>query len=331
MKRAITAFAICSICAGTWQALAQGPGFTLSAGANYNLTQAPDASVQIRFSEFVENKFKTYDVLSESAFEFRGRPGAHLAAGVQWRLTPSLLIGTGLGLQYSAYDLQPNFTGYRPAPGGSDTVFMPLVLTQLPCDEIVFPENFNPNTNPGYRHEMLQMHIPLELRLRPGKGRVEIAAGLWGALPAWTRISKETVSIERRYTNSSQGVATSTCVYSKGISRESTGDGIRNLLWGVRGELNFRFTPAVSMFAGYQLSMANLYDEDSKPLLMGRRIDGIDTRQHVFQLGMRYLWEPAAPETEDDGLGKLNKATHKQMFKKKSKNAYKKKKYRRRR
>lgn len=312
---------------------AQGPGFSLSAGGNYTLIQAPNTLTQIPFSQFVNGKFKTYQVLAEQEFTFQQQPGAHLALGVQWRLTPSILIGTGIGLQYAAFALEPQFLGYRPVPGGSDTLFLPATTIQPTCDEIIFPDNFNPHTDPRFRHQMLHLTLPLELRLRPGKGQVEVAAGLWGALPAWTSVSKEVINIERRYRNNAAGQTLLDCVYSKGIARDNSSDGFRNMMWGLRGEVNYRFTPAFSLFAGYQYALSNVYDSNTKPDLPGRSIEGISPRMQVLQLGARLLWEEVsskAPKVEPDPLPKhLNKATHQQMFKKKKKNAWRKKKARR--
>ncbi len=309
---------------------AQGPGFSLSAGGNYTLVQAPNTLTQISFSQFANGRFKTYQVLAEQQFTFQQRPGALLSAGVQWRLTPSILIGTGIGVQYTAFALEPQFLGYRPVPGGSDTLFLPATTTQPTCDEVIFPDNFNPHTDPRFHHQMLHLMLPLELRLRPGKGQLEVAAGLWGALPAWTSVSKEVVSIARQYRNNAAGQTLLDCVYSKGIVRDNSSDGFRNAMWGLRGEVNYRFTPALSVFAGYQYALSNVYDTQTKPDLPGRSIEGIFPRVQVLQLGARLLWETAssgAPQAEPDPLPKrLNKATHKQMFKKKKKTAWRKKK-----
>lgn len=306
------------------QILAQSAGFSISAGANYSLMQSPNAQVLLPFSQFVNGKFKTYDVLSESAFEFRPGAGAFISGGVQWNISRSLLIGTGLTLQYSSYDLRPDFLQYLPAPNGSDTLFLSPTTTSPTCDEIIIPDGFDPNTDPFYRHDVLHLQIPLELRFRPGKGQLEIAAGGWAGLPAWTRIAKEDVFIDRRYFNNAAGVTVSECVYSKGMSEESTGDGFNNLVFGVRGELAYRFTPAVGMFAGYSMSLSNLYDEDTKPALLHSNIDGIQPRQQTISLGLRYQWEPAREEVAEDANSRFNKATHKDFFKKKNKNAYKK-------
>lgn len=308
----------------TVQLLAQSAGFSVSAGANYSLLQSPDAQVLLPFSEFVNGKFKTYDVLSESSFEFRPGPGAFLSGGVQWNISRSLLIGTGLTLQYSSYDLRPDFQRYLPSPGGSDTLFLPPATISPTCDEIVIPDGFDPATDPFYRHDVLHLQIPLELRLRPGKGQWEVAAGGWAGLPAFTRIAKEDVFIDRRYFNNAAGVTVSECVYSKGMSKESTGDGFNNLVLGVRGELAYRFTPSVGMFAGYSLLLSNLYDKDTKPALLHNNIDGIQARQQTISLGLRYQWEPAREEVAEDANSRLNRATHQQLFKKKSKNSYKK-------
>lgn len=308
----------------TVQLLAQSAGFSISGGANYSLLQSPDAQVLIPFSQFVNGKFKTYDALSESAFEFRPGPGAFLSGGVQWNISRSLLIGTGLTLQYSSYDLRPDFLRYLPAPGGSDTLFLPPTTISPTCDEIVIPDDFDPATDPFYRHDVLHLQIPIELRLRPGKGQLEIAAGAWAALPALTRIAKEDVFINRRYFNNAAGVAVSECVYSKGTSVENSGDGFNNLIFGVRGELAYRFTPSVGMFAGYSLSLSNLYDKDTKPALLHSNIDGIQARQQTISLGLRYQWEPAREEVAADANSRLNRATHEQLFKKKSKSSYKK-------
>ncbi len=328
MKNIIRLFAFFLLfCAGAFHASAQGPGFTISAGANYSLMKAPNTLLKIPFSVVENNKFKTYDVRSEHAYVFEGRPGGHLSAGVQWRLSPSVLIGTGIGLQYSVFTLRPDFVGYLPVPEGSDTLLLPILITQPTCDEIIFPEGFDPGTDPRFRYEMLHLQIPLEIRLRPGKGQMELAAGVWAGIPAWTRVSKELVSIERRYQTNAAGVTTLDCIYSKGIRRDVTGDGFRNLVWGLRGELNYRFTPAVSLFAGYHYTLSNIYDLDSKPRIHGQDIDAIDPRQQVVQLGFRYLWEPATAEAEAaEPLSRLNKATHKQLFKKKGK-TFNKKKY----
>lgn len=308
----------------TAQLPAQSAGFSISAGANYSLMQSPDAQVLIPFSEFVNGKFKTYDVRSESAFEFRPGPGAFISGNVQWNISRSLLIGTGLTLQYSSYDLRPDFLRYLPAPNGSDTLFLPSTTTSPVCDEIIIPDGFDPATDPFYRHDVLHLQIPLELRLRPGKGQLEIAAGGWAGLPAFTRIAKEEVFIDRRYFNNAAGVTVSECVYSKGTNLESTGDGFNNLVFGVRGELAYRFTPSMGMFAGYSLSLSNLYDKDTKPALLHSNIDGIQARQQTISLGLRYQWEPAREEVAADANSRFNKATHKDFFKKKNKNAYKK-------
>ncbi len=312
---------------------AQGPGLSLSAGGNYTFVHAPNTSTQILFSQFVNGRFKTYQVLAEQQFIFQQQPGAYLAWGLQWRLTPSILIGTGLGLQYTAFALEPQFLGYRPVPGGSDTLFLPATTIQPTCDEIIRPDNFYPDTDPRFRHQMLHLVLPLELRLRPGKGQVEVAAGFWGALPAWTSISKEVVSIERRYKNNAAGQTLLDCIYSKGVVRDNSSDGFRNTMWGLRSEVNYRFTPALSLFAGYQYAFSNLYDTQTKPSLLGQSIEGIRPRIQTLQLGARLLWEKTpskTPQAEPDSLlGRLNKATYQQMFKKKKKNAWRKRKARR--
>ena len=318
-KKCILLLAPALVIAAMQVATAQTAGFSVSAGVNYSLLQAPNASVRIPFSELENNKFKVYDVLSESEFTFSARPGGFLSGGVQWNLTSGLLIGTGITLQYSAFDLQPGFVGYRPAPGGSDTLYFPLAVTQPPCDEVIMPEGFSGETNPDFRNEMIHLHIPLELRLRPGKGRMEVAAGAWAALPAWSRISKERVFVDRRYV---PGTGTTTllhCEFSKGMDRATNSAGLSNLVWGVRGELAYRFTPTLGMFAAYGLTLSNIYDGASKPPVYSGNINGIQPRQQVIQVGLRYQWEPERPEIENDPLGKLNKATHREMFLKKKK------------
>lgn len=319
-----TTFAGVSAWLAVTQLFAQSVGFSIAAGTNYSWVQSPDAQVLIPFSEFVNSKFKTYNVLSESAFEFRPRPGAFVSGGLQWNLSRSLLIGTGLTLQFSSYDLKPDFLRYLPAPGGSDTLYLPPTVISPVCDEIIIPDGFDTNTDPFYHHDALHLQVPLELRLRPGKGQLEIAAGAWAALPAWTRIAKEEVFIDRRYFNNASGATVSECVYSKGTSRETTGDGFRNLVLGVRGEVAYRFTPSVGMFADYSLSLSNLYDNHSKPALTGNRIEGIQARRQTFSLGLRYQWEPVREEVAEDANSKLNRASHKDFFKKKNKYAYKK-------
>lgn len=319
IKKRIFLLAQALIFAAIQTTTAQSAGFSVSAGANYSLLQAPNAVVKIPFSELLDTKFKVYDVLSESNFSFSARPGGFLSGGVQWNLSRGVLIGTGITLQYSSYDLRPGLEGYRPVPEGSDTLYFPLTVTQPPCDEVIMPDGFSGETNPDFRNEMVHLLIPLDIRLRPGKGRAEIAAGAWAALPAWSRISKERVFVDRRYL---PGPGTTTlvhCEFSKGMDRETSADGLSNLVWGVRGELAYRFTPAVGMFAAYSLTLSNLYDVDSKPPVFSGSINGIEARQQLLQLGLRLQWEPERPEVEDDPFKKLNKATHKEFFLKKKK------------
>lgn len=309
---------------------AQGPGFSISIAGNYNFTSASPTLVGVPFSEVADNRFKTYDVLEEHRFTFKGLPGVRLSTGVQWRLNPSLLIGTGLSLGYSAFDFQADFQGYRPMPGGSDTLFLPILITQPPCDQIILPDGFDPSTDPDIRQEMLQVQIPLEIRFRPGKGQMEGALGVWAAMPAFTRVSREQVLTERRYRRLDTGQTVLECIYNKGVVRETTGDGFRNVVWGVRGEFNYRINPTVGLFAGIQANLSNLYDTESRPLLTGRSIQAMTPTQLMPELGIRYLWENATAEASPDKLqGRINKASPQQMFQKKGKKSYLKKKRRR--
>lgn len=328
MSRILTVIAVAW--AFAFRLMAQDLGFSISISGNYNVTSAPSTSVKVPFSEVVNNRFKTYDVLEEHRFSFKGLPGVRLSAGVQWRLHPSLLVGTGLTLGYSAFDFQADFQGYRPIPEGSDTFLLPILITQPICDQIIFPDGFDPAINPNIRQEMVQVQIPLEIRFRPGKGQLEGALGIWAAMPAFTRVSREQVLIERRYRRLDTGQTTLDCIYTKGVVRETTGDGFRNVVWGVRTEFNYRMTPAIGLFAGVQANLSNLYDTDSRPVLTGRSIQAMTPNQVMPEFGIRYLWENTASEEAPDKLhGRINKATRQQMFQKKGKKAYLKKKRRR--
>jgi hypothetical protein len=309
---------------------AQGPGLSLSVSGTHNFTAAPNTLVKIPFSELVNNRFKTYEVLEEYAFSFQGLPGARLAAGIQWRLHPSLLLGSGLSLGYNAFILRTDFLGYRAAPGGSDTLLLPILITQAPCDAIMLPEGFDPSVNPDIRHELWQIQIPLEIRLRPGKGRLEAALGVWAALPATTKVSREQVWVDRKYRINPAGQTELDCIYNKGFVKETTGDGFNNIVWGIRGEFSYRLTPEIGIFAATQRNRSNIYDKTSRPLLAGNSIQALAPSQRMMEIGFRYLWEESAVQPPRDKLKeRINQATPAHMFKKKGKSKYKKNKRRR--
>lgn len=327
MKKRLLGLAIFLV--GMVNGMAQGPGLSLSIAGTYNFIAAPNTLLRVPFSEVVNNRFKTYEVLEEHAFAFQGLPGARLAAGIQWRLHPSLLIGTGLSLTFSGFKLRPDFLGYRAVPEGSDTLFLPILITQPPCDEVIIPEGFDPSVSPDIRHELWQVQIPLEFRLRPGKGQIEAAFGVWAALPAFTKVSGEQVWVDRQYRLNAAGQTVLDCIYNKGVVEEKSSDGFNNFVLGVRSEFSYRLTPTAGIFAGVQGNLSNLYDRETRPLLPGRSIMAMDPTQLMIEMGFRYLWEQTAEGSRPDQLrGRINQATPKDMFRKKGKSGYNKKKRR---
>jgi hypothetical protein len=306
---------------GNIDLLAQGPGLSLSGGLNYSIPNAGDAFVPTAFSEVADNRFKTYQVLTQTAFRFRPQAGAFISGGLHWKITPSILLGTGLGLQYRAFALSPEFVGYAALPGGSDTLLLPILQTQPVCDDIIFPEGFDPETNPYYEHRQWQVDIPLEIRLRPGSGKLELAAGVWAGLSAGNRLAKESVRINRVYRPVPGDLATLECRYEKTILTDRSGDGIRDLVWGLRGELHYRLTPAAGIFGTYGINLTNTYNTETKPDLFGRQIDGMDARIQTIQLGFRYLWEAETDPGLAERRSKINRAGYRELFMKKKKTA----------
>jgi hypothetical protein len=297
--------------------LAQGAGFSLSGGINYSMPQARDAIVKTSFSEVLGNRFKTYQVQAQTAFRFQPQAGAFISGGVQWKITPDILLGTGIGLQYRAYGLAPEFMGYAALPEGSDTLLLPILQTQAVCDDILFPEGFDPETEPFYQHRHWQVEFPLEIRLRPGSGRLEAAAGVWLGLTAGNSLSKEQVQIRRVYRPIPGALSELDCIYEKRTFRDHSADGIRQLNWGLRAELHYRLTPAAGIVCAYGVQLSNHYDSDTKPAMFGSRIDGIHPHIHTWQLGFRYLWEPETDPALAESRSKINRAGYRELFMKK--------------
>ena len=247
-------------------AFSQNINFSISGRSGYTLPQS-----QAYYQEYInltslsylndsmalENTGNhTYDLIAS----YKPRLTYELQANIEFPISESVSIQTGIGLNWLSFQRTSRFDDYEFTIIQQDTIFYNWNNPNnsiLSCDRITNQELLNEQED-GERYNILNLTIPLSVKYHIGQTKFSVKAGVYMQTPIYSQIRNNYISTEIEETPTE-----TICTYVLQKNEDNSGSRINELQLGCHAELEYflkeRFSASLNVAQNLSSLTQNQY------------------------------------------------------------------------
>ena len=263
--------------------------FRLSGGVDI-MTAETESSERVFQSSFYTPLDDTYSLRQQSEYRstimtlYKPKLGYSLMGTFQIPLRQNLQLSTGLGLTYSKFTYEQEYSFGSSTPIGlPDTVLTPEPITPICTNFTNSLDNSFFSQGPSY--QILHLMLPLNLEYSILGDKLKLYGGIFLQTPLFSNIQTDSYNIETELINGENW-----CTYVPTHTEDKSGNGLRNALFGFSAGLRYQVYKNWDVHVGMRKVNSNVFTSNPLSALFSGFVQTDVLKPTFFTLGMAYTF-----------------------------------------